>query len=175
MDDRDLVATKQEMFECYIVGAGLRIAGTDSEMLERGILISLGTNSPPCNNHGMLDEMWLQASCIKQWKTILKQCPARSVVEMATINGAKTLGMDKELGSLTVGKKQTSLLWTLTSCATPMIYFQLVPGQQCYYTVMVEGEILVDAGELTSIKEEWLITEAERRAQEIVQRANIRF
>ncbi len=90
-------------------------------MLERGgILISLGTNSPPCNNRmSMLDEMWLAGIMHKAVENNPEAVPARSVVEMATINGAKTLGMDKELGSLTVGKKQTSLLWTLTSCVRP--------------------------------------------------------
>lgn len=184
VDDRDLVTLQErDVRVLHCPGAGLRIAGIARipEMLERGILISLGTNSPPCNNRmSMLDEMWLAGIMHKAVENNPEAVPARSVVEMATINGAKTLGMDKELGSLTVGKKADIVIMDFNKlCTTPThdLLSTLVyqANNAVVHTVMVEGEILVDAGELTSIKEEWLITEAERRAQEIVQRANIRF
>lgn len=163
--------------------AGLRIAGIAPipKMLEQGIVVSLGTNSPPCNNRmSMLDEMWLAGIMHNAVEQNPQLVPAKQVLEMATINGAKTLGMDREIGSLKVGKKADLVLMDFNKlCTTPthdlMSTIVYQGTNSVVDTVVVGGEILVEKGELKTINEPWLIHEAERRARDIVKRANIKF
>ena len=184
VDEKDLdILQKRNVRILHCPAAGLRIAGIAKlpAMLERNMLISLGTNSPPCNNRmSMLDEMWLAAIMHNAVEQNPEAVPAKTVLEMATINGAKTLGMENEIGSLTVGKKADIAILDFNKlCTTPThnLLSTLVyqANNTVVHTVLVDGEVLVDAGELTTIKEEWLIMEAERRAKEIVKRAQIKF
>jgi 5-methylthioadenosine/S-adenosylhomocysteine deaminase len=184
VDDDDLALLKErDVKVLHCPGAGLRIAGIARipEMLAMGILVSLGTNSPPCNNRmSMLDEMWLAGIMHKAVENNPQAVPATSVLEMATINGAKTLGMDQTVGTLAVGKKADIAILDfnkLYTTPTHELFSTLVyqANNAVVDTVIVDGEILVEGGKLTSINEDWLIAEAERRARDIVKRANIKF
>src|SRR5207247_5390994 len=75
------------------------------EMRARGIIVSLGADGAACNNRlDMFEEMRLAAllQAMRRQPGIL---PAPEVLWMATRAGAKTLGLDHEIGSLEVGKK----------------------------------------------------------------------
>jgi 5-methylthioadenosine/S-adenosylhomocysteine deaminase len=76
------------------------------EMREAGINIALGTDNVTNNNsYDMFKEMALTGKLL----ALLKRDPAailtRSILEMATLGGARALGKEKEIGSLEVGKK----------------------------------------------------------------------
>jgi 5-methylthioadenosine/S-adenosylhomocysteine deaminase len=72
---------------------------------KRGITVSIGADGSPCNNNlNMFLEMRL-ASLLQKPNYGPRTMPAREVFEMATIEGAKALGIEKEIGSLEVGKK----------------------------------------------------------------------
>lgn len=76
------------------------------DMIAAGVNVAMGTDGAPCNNtYDMFREMHLAAilhSGARQTAGIL---PAYSALEMATINGARALGLDEDIGSLEVGKK----------------------------------------------------------------------
>lgn len=76
------------------------------EMLEKGIAVSIGTDGAPSNNRmDMMRDMHL-TSLIHKGRTLNpKTVSAEQVLEMATINGARCALMEKEIGSLEVGKK----------------------------------------------------------------------
>ena len=76
------------------------------EMLEKGIAVSIGTDGAPSNNRmDMMRDMYL-TSLIHKGRTLNpKTVSADQVLEMATINGARCALMEKEIGSLEVGKK----------------------------------------------------------------------
>ena len=76
------------------------------EMLEKGIAVSIGTDGAPSNNRmEMMRDMYL-TSLIHKGRTLNpKTVSAEQVLEMATINGARCALMEKEIGSLEVGKK----------------------------------------------------------------------
>uniref|UniRef100_A0A2P2J0J2 Uncharacterized protein C1F8.04c-like isoform X2 n=1 Tax=Rhizophora mucronata TaxID=61149 RepID=A0A2P2J0J2_RHIMU len=82
------------------------------EMLDSGICVSLGTDGAPSNNRmSMVDEMYL-ASLINKGReayaigtTDPTALPAETVLRMATINAAKTMLWDGEIGSLEIEKK----------------------------------------------------------------------
>ncbi|XP_062110751.1 uncharacterized protein LOC133822431 isoform X2 [Humulus lupulus] len=87
-----------------------------TEMLDAGICVSLGTDGAPSNNRmSLVDEMYL-ASLINKGREVFASgttdptaLPAETVLKMATINGAKSLLWDDEIGSLEVGKKMVCL------------------------------------------------------------------
>ncbi|XP_034691154.1 5-methylthioadenosine/S-adenosylhomocysteine deaminase-like isoform X3 [Vitis riparia] len=82
------------------------------EMLDAGICVSLGTDGAPSNNRmSIVDDMYL-ASLINKGREVYKlgttdptALPAETILKMATINGAKTVLWENEIGSLEIGKK----------------------------------------------------------------------
>ncbi|KAH9329434.1 hypothetical protein KI387_001542, partial [Taxus chinensis] len=92
------------------------------EMLDAGICVSLGTDGAPSNNRmSIVDEMYL-ASLINKGREVYNKgstdptaLPAETILKMATINGAKSVLWDTEIGSLEVGKKAD--LVVINSCS----------------------------------------------------------
>src|SRR5581483_852324 len=71
----------------------------------RGVTVSLGADGAACNNRlDMFEEMRL-AAILQATRRQPGVLPARDVLWMATRGGARTLGLDYEIGSLEVGKK----------------------------------------------------------------------
>ena len=77
------------------------------KMLERGLNVGLGTDGPAGSNNDfdLFEEMDLAAKLQKLATMDPRALPARTAVAMATITGAKALGMEKEIGSLEAGKR----------------------------------------------------------------------
>jgi len=72
-----------------------------------GIAVGLGTDGPAGSNNdlSLMEEMDLAAKLQKITKMDPRALGAKAVVEMATIEGARALHMEKEIGSLETGKK----------------------------------------------------------------------
>jgi len=104
--------------------------------------------------------------------------PAETVLEMATINGAKALGLEKEIGSLENGKKadfvaidmQKVHLQPYYSPVSAVVYS--ATGGDVSLTV-VDGKIVVEKGKLLTMDEAEVWKEAEKRGHEIVKRAGL--
>ncbi len=76
------------------------------EMLESGVNISLGTDGVCSNNNlDMIEEMKITALLHKVSKLDPNIADAQTVLDMATINGAKALGLENEIGSLEKTRK----------------------------------------------------------------------
>ena len=74
-------------------------------LLEKGICVSLGADGAACNNNlNIFQEMRL-AGLIQKYKLGSTAMPAKTIFEMATKEGARTLGLEEQIGSLEVGKK----------------------------------------------------------------------
>jgi 5-methylthioadenosine/S-adenosylhomocysteine deaminase len=75
------------------------------EMLARGVSVSLGADGAPCNNRlDMFTEM-RTAALLQKVRHGADALPARRALRMATIDGARALGLDAEIGSLEPGKR----------------------------------------------------------------------
>jgi cytosine/adenosine deaminase-related metal-dependent hydrolase len=148
------------------------------EMVASGVNISLGTDGAPCNNaYDMFREMHLAAilhSGARQNAGILD---AYQVLEFATINGARALGLEEQIGSLEVGKKADIVIVAprgLSSApwdAAQVPFGGLDPITVLVHssgsdvdTVLVDGCVLVEDGKLVYIEE----TDVIRRAKETV-------
>ena len=85
------------------------------EMRAAGIAVGLGTDGPAGSNNDLdlMEEIDLAAKLAKITKMNPLALNAKAVVEMATIDGARALHMEKEIGSLEVGKKADLILISL--------------------------------------------------------------
>ncbi len=116
--------------------------------LKKGISVSLGADGAPCNNNlSIFNEMRLAALIQKpiHGSTIID---AKTVFKLATIEGAKALHLQKEIGSIEVGKKADLVLMDLNSnshsisVSDDSIYSNIVysSSSDSVNSVMVEGE-----------------------------------
>lgn len=184
IDDEEIELVRRHDVKIqHLPAADMRIAGFGpiAKCLAAGINISMGTNSPPCNNRmSMMDEMWLAGLMHKAIHNDPQAVPAEAVLRMATIGGARALGWEQQTGSLETGKRadliamdMNKLVGTPTHHLASTIVYQATG--EVVDTVMVNGKILMRDRRLTTINEEWLVQEAERRAQAIVKRAGISY
>ena len=132
------------------------------EMLSRGITVSLGADGAPCNNNlDIFQEMRL-AALIQKPRLGPKTLTAEKVFEMATLQGARTLGMEKEIGSIEVGKKADIIIMDLEkvhSLPEENIYSRIVYSARSedVKTVIVDGAILMKDRRLRTIEEEAIV------------------
>ncbi|MGM0900564.1 MAG: amidohydrolase family protein [Bacillota bacterium] len=97
-----------KVVHCPISNAGKGIPKTPS-LLQKGISVGIGTDGAAHSGLSLLDEMKTMKSLMRaSWGTPIFDplvMPAKKLVEMATIGGAKAMMQEKQFGSLEVGKK----------------------------------------------------------------------
>src|SRR5271163_3923426 len=130
------------------------------EMRAAGIAVGLGTDGPAGSNNDLdlMEEIDLAAKLAKITKMNPLALNAKAVVEMATIDGARALHMEKEIGSLEAGKKADLILISLDEPnAVPMydIYAQIaysLKGSDVE-TVVIAGRTVMRDRKLLTIDE----------------------
>jgi 5-methylthioadenosine/S-adenosylhomocysteine deaminase len=135
-------------------------------MLGAGMNVGLGTDGAASNNRlRMFEEMRLAALLAKGQTGRADVLPAWQALEMATLNGAKALGLDSVIGSLLPGKAAdisavdfSSL--ELAPCYDPVSHLVYAAGREHVSHVWVNGKILLDRGELTTLDGEELLRRA---------------
>jgi 5-methylthioadenosine/S-adenosylhomocysteine deaminase len=149
-----------------------------AEMLEHGISVTLGADGAPCNNRlDMFTEM-RGAALLQKVLRGAETLPARRVLRMATMDGARALGLESEIGSLEVGKRADVTVLDLdrlhltprTDIASTIVYAAEASDVR---TVLVEGEVLLLDGELKTIDERNVIAEANNQYRRLISRAEI--
>ena len=146
-------------------------------ILKKGINVALGTDGSASNNNvNLFEEMHLAALVNKAVTEDAESVPATEVLRMATINGAKALGLENEIGSLEVGKRADLILLDTNK---PHYFPRHNPVSSIAYsaqaadvkTVMVNGQVLLENYQLKTIDVEETMREAERMAFDLVRRA----
>jgi 5-methylthioadenosine/S-adenosylhomocysteine deaminase len=135
------------------------------EMRAAGVAVGLGTDGPAGSNNDLdlMEEMDLAAKLAKITKMNPLALNAKAVVEMATIDGAKALHMEKAIGSLEPGKKADLVVISLDRPnAVPMydIYAQLayaLKGSDVQTVVIAGGVVMRDRKLLTVNEEEAMV------------------
>jgi 5-methylthioadenosine/S-adenosylhomocysteine deaminase len=131
-----------------------------AEMRAANVAVGLGTDGVAGSNNDMdlMEEMDLAAKLAKITKMDPRALSAKAVVEMATIEGAKALHMDKEIGSLEKGKKADIIVIGLDEPhAVPMydIYAQLayaLKGSDVE-TVVIGGRVVMRDKKVLTVNE----------------------
>lgn len=149
------------------------------ELLEANVPVGLGCDGCPCNNvMDLLQEMKLASLLPKAVHGDPLLVPAKKVIEMATIIGAKAIGKDHEIGSLEVGKKADFISINLSD----KLYAQPVrdPISMVVYiatgadveTVVVNGQVVIKDKKLLTMDETEIIEKANIHGEEVRKRAN---
>jgi 5-methylthioadenosine/S-adenosylhomocysteine deaminase len=137
------------------------------------INVCLGTDGAASNNDlNMFGEMRTAAMLGKAVAGDAAAMPAHYILEMATINGAKALGLDKEVGSLEVGKAADiiSVDFSAVECQPiydPVSHLVYVTGADKVKNVWVNGRQQVNQGKLCHIDEQALITKIQAWSHKI--------
>ncbi|WP_455234070.1 TRZ/ATZ family hydrolase [Thiogranum longum] len=127
------------------------------QLIENGVNVALGTDGAASNNDlDILGEMRTAALLGKAVYGDASALPAHTVLRMATLNGAKALGMGEEIGSLKVGKWADIAAVDLGSLETQPLYdpvSQLVyaAGREQVTDVWVSGQHVLKNRELTHL------------------------
>ncbi len=125
------------------------------DYIERGISVSIGADGPPCNNNlSVFTEMRL-AALIQKPIHGPEAMDAKTVFKLATIEGAKALHLENEVGSIEIGKKADLVLIDLNSYVNSVldndeqVYSNLVysSGTNNVSSVMINGKWVVTNGE----------------------------
>ena len=128
-------------------------------MLKEGVLLGLGTDGAASNNDlNMWEEMDTVAKLHKVFTGDPKVISAQQAFEFATIRGAQALHLEKEIGSLEVGKRADILIIdrdTLNQIPVYNIYSDLVYATKAadVETVIVNGRILMRDRRLLTLDE----------------------
>jgi len=96
-------------------------------LLDKGINVCLGTDGAASNNDlDLLGEMRTAAMLAKGSSGNASACNARQAIEMATVNGARALGMADRIGSIEVGKYADLIAINLAEFNTQPLYEPVV-------------------------------------------------
>jgi 5-methylthioadenosine/S-adenosylhomocysteine deaminase len=137
-------------------------------LLEAGVNLALGTDGAASNNDlDMFGEMRTAALLAKGISGNARALPADQVLAMATINGARALGLQEITGSLEAGKSADMVAVDLQRIPTqplynPISHLVYACGREQVRHVWVAGQHLVNQGQLTTLDEATLLRNAER-------------
>ena len=159
---------------------GLSKGGKFPEMLKAGVNVALGTDAGDCANFmDMVRAMYLAALLFKDIRFDPGVMGAETALEMATINGAKALGMDDEIGSLEPGKKADVVLfdadtpeWQPLYCEPYNLVYSASGGS--VDTVIVDGKIVMEHREVKTIDEREVIARIRELSRGVEARSGVK-
>ncbi|MDQ7052976.1 MAG: 5'-deoxyadenosine deaminase [candidate division KSB1 bacterium] len=174
MEKQVIVETNTAVAHCP--SSNLKLASGIAPLLDylaRGVRVGLGADGAACNNNlDIFQEMRL-AALIHKPRYGADAIKAEKVVRMATIDGARALNLDHEIGSIEVGKRADIIgIQDLAVHSQPRhnVYGQLVyatSGRDVMLTI-VDGRILMDNRELIPIDEEATVQTARDELKKVI-------
>ncbi|MFL6579258.1 MAG: amidohydrolase family protein, partial [Burkholderiales bacterium] len=157
------------------LGSGI---GPITKLLEEGISVSLGADGAACNNRlDMFTEM-RTAALLQKALHGPEVLTANRVLRMATIDGARALGLDGEIGSLEIGKRADVAVVNLRHVHTAPaaeVISSLVYAAEAndVRDVIIDGRLVMNDRTLLSIDEAQTIAEANAEAETLMLRAGL--
>eukprot|EP00257_Ricinus_communis_P014575 XP_015572278.1 uncharacterized protein LOC8286752 isoform X2 [Ricinus communis] len=151
------------------------------EMLDSSICVSVGTDGAPSNNRmSMVDEMYL-ASLMNKGREVFTNgttnptvLPAETVLKMVTINGAKTVLWDDEIGSieadLIVINPSTWSMVPVHDCISGLVYCMRTEN---IVSIMCNGKWIMKDKKILNVDEEKVLSMAKEASSELLKRAGI--
>jgi 5-methylthioadenosine/S-adenosylhomocysteine deaminase len=166
-DDLDILSEKSGSV-VHNPSANLKLGSGIAEvpvMLDRGINVALGTDGVASNNNlNMFEEGKLTALLHKRDDP--RDIHEQEVLDMMTINGAKALGMEDEIGSIEIGKKADLIMIDLDRPEMNPVHGKKGLISNLVYSfngnvseVVVDGEIVVRDGELKTFNDQRVMDE----------------
>jgi len=175
--DRHLLA-ERNVNVAYVPVANMKLGvggARIKELTDLGVNVGLGTDGPASNNTlDMFETMKIAALLQKYIYSDPKVLPAKEVLEMATIQGAKALKLENSVGSLEVGKKADVVLIDVSKPhLKPLhnIYANIIYSARGSDVdlVIVDGKIIMANRCVKTLDEEIIMEEAEKTALDLLQ------
>jgi 5-methylthioadenosine/S-adenosylhomocysteine deaminase len=127
-------------------------------LLDAGVHVALGTDNPSANDSSNLFDSLKLAALLQSLDGPALKRPgmARAALRMATAGGARSIGLEQEIGAIEAGRRadlvvldQTALGWIpLNDPVRQLVYCE---NGSSVRTVLVNGRVVVDEGRLTTI------------------------
>jgi 5-methylthioadenosine/S-adenosylhomocysteine deaminase len=144
------------------------------DLLAAGVTVGLGTDGPASNNNlDMFEEMDTAAKLHKLVRRDPTVMPAQTVFEMATLGGAKALGLGDQIGSIEAGKlADLVMIDTRVPGLTPLydVYSQLVyaiKGERVRH-VVVGGKVVVRDQKMTTLDVDQILARARELQKQVL-------
>lgn len=146
------------------------------ELKQSGLTISLGTDGAGSNNSQDMFEVIKNTGLLHK---LHHQNPgvinAQTILDMATLGGAKALGMADKIGSLEVNKQADLFIFDLfkpksTPVFDPVSTLVFSSGPENVSTTMVAGKLLMEEREIIAVNELEILQECQERAWELAKR-----
>lgn len=151
------------------------------EMIEKGITVGIGTDGAPSNNRmDMMRDMYLTSLLHKGRTLDPKTVSAETVLEMATINGAKCALMEKEIGSLEVGKKADLIILNPNTIHSlpmidPIANIVYAMSSENVESTMCNGKWLMKEKEILFLDEKELLEKIKEQSKKVIEKAGIKL
>ena len=162
-------------------GFGMTSEGLLPEMLEAGVTVGIGTDAG--NNSNLIETnraMYLIAVLYKDARRNTTAITAETALELATISGARALGLGDEIGSIEPGKKADLALYdtrraewaTLFNPVNSLVYNA---DGRSVHTVVVDGRVVVENHTPLFVDEQALIAEVQAVGESMLARTGLSF
>ena len=151
------------------------------KMIEKGITVGIGTDGAPSNNRmDMMRDMYLTSLLHKGRTLDPKTVSAETVLEMATINGAKCALMEKEIGSLEVGKKADLIILNPNTIHSlpmidPIANIVYAMSSENVESTMCNGKWLMKEKEILFLDEKELLEKIKEQSKKVIEKAGIKL
>ena len=177
--EREL-ARRHRPHVCHCPSANLKLASGFAPVpgyLADGLNVAIGADGAPCNNRlDGFEEMRL-AALIHKPSAGPRAVPARTAFDMATMGGARALGLERDIGSIESGKRaDLAVVRRDRLHSTPAggadVYSELVYAHRAddVDTVVVDGRLVVAEGRLLTGDESAIRAEAETQQAALLAR-----
>lgn len=159
--------------------AAMRERFTLVELLDAGVTVMLGSDGvAPDRSYDMFRHMFQAMRYHRAAHRDPSVLPAGKVLEMVTIDAARALGMEQEIGSLEPGKKADIILVDLfrphmVPMNMPLYRVAYFANGNDVSTVLVNGRILMHDRQVLSVSEEDVLTMAQREADAAIRRTGL--
>lgn len=149
------------------------------QLLEVGANVALGTDAATCDNaYDMFVAMRLAGIVHKGTTLDPEVVPAETVLELATVNGARAIGMADEIGSLEVGKKADIIT---IDCNHPRLVPNVNPVSMVVYSAngddvdntIIDGKFVVKNRQVLTMDEEAILADAKAAIPGVLEKANV--
>lgn len=149
------------------------------EMLEVGVNVSLGCDGAPSNaNMDLLRDLRVAAHAQRTRKQTRMVLSAETILEMATLNGAKALGISDQVGSIEPGKRADFIVINtdaphLTPVWNPVASVVFAAQGSDVDTVVIDGQLIMRGRKILTLDEEAILEDVRQRFHEVAKRAGI--
>jgi 5-methylthioadenosine/S-adenosylhomocysteine deaminase len=147
-----------------------------AEMIQQGIAVGLGTDGAGSYTYDMFELMRMTAYLQKQKHFSADALTAEQALEIATIHGARALGMEDKIGSIEEGKDADLIILDfnqphlmLTNRIVPKLVYSAHGSD--VVTTIIHGQVVMENRQIVTVDEQRVLEDAERISQELVQGA----